>query len=304
MDEHAQRAAVWRGAQWMMAAAFCWTTMNYFIVVASAELHPFEVAFFRSVLAVIFLLPWMVFAKQPLFPRRRVGALFALAAVQAVATLSWMEALAHIPLVEATALGFTTPFFGTLLAALFLGERIRIRRITAIAFGFAGVLVVLDPRDASLDPYALAALLCALTAAIYAVLLRRIAPEFHPNALVAYVFLFLIPLTGAPAMQYWSVPSWDAAQSLVAVGVLGTLGHLCMARAWASAEIAVVGPFDYVQLVFAAIIGAALLGEHPTTNVWLGAVLIVGSAIYIARREAFLGRTRGTKSPPVPGTHA
>jgi drug/metabolite transporter (DMT)-like permease len=214
-----------------------------------------------------------------------------------------MEALAHIPLVEATALGFTTPFFGTLLAAMFLGERIRIRRITAITLGFAGVVVVLDPRDATLDPYALAALLCALTAAIYAVLLRRISTEFHPNALVSYVFLFLIPLTGIPAAPVWSVPSWDAAQSLIAVGILGTLGHLCMARAWASAEIAVVGPFDYVQLVFAAAIGYALLGEHPQQNVWIGAALIIASAVYIARREAFLGRTRGTKSPRAPETH-
>lgn len=286
-----------KGAQWMMAAACCWAVLNYFIRIASEDLPPLEIAFFRCAFAVPLLIPLLAWRREPLWPRRRSGALILVALVQAGASIAWIMALAHIPLVEATALGFTTPFFGTVLAALFLGERIRIRRVSALLVGFAGVLVVINPAEVSFDPFALAALACALFAAAYGVLVRRLSADFHANAIVAYVFTFMTPITLVVALPSWTDPSFKAILALVAVAMIGTLGHLCMARAWASAEIAVVAPFDYVQIVIAAAIGAFLLDESPERNIWIGAAIIIASAIYIARREAFLRRARERDAP-------
>jgi drug/metabolite transporter (DMT)-like permease len=295
-----------RGAQWMVAAATCWTIINLFMKIAAEGMHPFQVAFFRSIFALGLLLPWMAWKKEPIIPRKRFGLVFSLAAVQTLATLSWVLAMKYIPLVEATALGFTTPFFGTVLAAVFLGERIRIRRITALTIGFAGVLVVLGLETATLDPYAVAALTCALCAAGYGVLMRRLSTEFHANTLVSYVFIFMLPLTAVTVIPVWQTPTWNAIYAVIVVAVIGTAGHLAMARAWASAEIAVVAPFDYVQIALAAAIGYFILSEEPGWNVWAGAAIIIGSAIYIARREAFLARAHVPHAPlqdRPPATH-
>jgi drug/metabolite transporter (DMT)-like permease len=292
----ARQSSPVKGAQWMMAAATCWAALNYFIRIASEDMHPLEIAFFRCAFAVPLLLPLLVWRREPLWPRRRAPALMLVALVQAGASIAWILALAHIPLVEATALGFTSPFFGTVLAALLLGERIRIRRVSALSVGFVGVLVVINPAEVSVDPYALAALACALCAAGYGVLVRRISVDFHVNAIVAYVFTFMTPITFIAALPVWTEPSQKSILALIAVAAIGTLGHLSMARAWASAEIAIVAPFDYVQIVIAAAIGFFLLNESPEINIWIGAAIIIASAVYIARREAFLRRARAREA--------
>ncbi|MFO0996292.1 MAG: DMT family transporter [Alphaproteobacteria bacterium] len=281
-----------RGAQWMMAAACCWAGLNYFIRIASEDMPPLEIAFFRCAFAVPLLVPLLAWRREPLWPRGRVGTILLVALTQTGASITWIMALAHIPIVEATALGFTSPFFGTVLAAMLLGERIRIRRVSALLVGFAGVLVVIDPTEVSFDPFALAALACALCAAAYGVQVRRLSAELHANTIVAYVFTFMTPITFGIALTAWTEPSLRSILALIAVAAIGTLGHLSMARAWAAAEIAVVAPFDYVQIVIAAAIGFFLLNESPALNVWAGAAIIIASAVYIARREAYLRRMR------------
>jgi drug/metabolite transporter (DMT)-like permease len=221
--------------------------------------------------------------------------------------LSWFVAVALIPLVEATALSFTTPFFATILATLFLGEIVRIRRWTAIVIGFAGAMIVVQPGFQEFHPAALLVFLCAMTAASYGVLVRHLSDGFSPITIVVYNFVLMTPMTLIPALFFWKTPSLHALGAVFGVAVVGTLGHVCLARAWASAEISVVAPFDYVQLVFAALFGFVVFGESPDFWTWIGAAVIIGSAFYIARREAYLHKVHDVavahdEPPRQPGT--
>lgn len=285
-----RQSAPLKGAQWMICAAICWTGMNLFIRLAADDMHPFQIAFFRCVFAVALLAPWIVKHRIGIIAPAKRRTFLLLALCQSAATLSWFVAVSLIPLVEATALSFTTPFFATILAALALGEIVRIRRWTAIIVGFAGAMVVLRPGFQEFHSAALLVFLCAVTAASYGVIVRHLSAEFAPISIVAYNFVLMTPMTLVPALLVWRTPSFESLAAVLGVAVIGTLGHVFLARAWSSAEISVVAPFDYVQLVFAALIGFAFFGERPDLWTWVGAAVIVASALYIARREAYLRR--------------
>ena len=307
MNAPSRQSLPLKGAQWMVGAAVCWTVMNFFVRIAAEELHPVQIAFFRCVFAVALLTPWIIKHRTGFIAPTKRKTFLLLALCQTVATLSWFIAVALIPLVEATALSFTTPFFATILATVFLGEIVRIRRWTAIIIGFSGAMIVLQPGFQEFHSAALLVFLCAMTAASYGVIVRHLSDGFSPITNVAYNFVLMTPMTLVPALFFWQTPSLYALGAVLGVAVIGTLGHVCLARAWASAEISVVAPFDYVQLVFAAAIGFAFFNERPDIWTWVGAAVIIGSAFYIARREAYLHRVHDVavakdEPPRQPGT--
>jgi drug/metabolite transporter (DMT)-like permease len=281
--------------------------MNLFVRWAADDLHPLQIAFFRCVFAVALLAPWVIKHKSGFIAPAKRKTFLLLAVCQTFATLSWFVAVSLIPLVEATALSFTTPFFATILAASFLGEIVRIRRWTAIIVGFSGAMIVLRPGFQEFHSAALLVFLCAVFAASYGVIVRHLSAGFSPIAIVVYNFVLMTPMTLIPALFVWQTPSWGALASVFGVAVIGTLGHVFLARAWSSAEVSVVAPFDYVQLVFAAIIGFVFFAERPDVWTWVGAAVIIGSAFYIARREAYLHRVHDVavaadEPPRQPGT--
>jgi len=155
-----------RGAIWAMVAAFSFACGAALIRHASQTHHPFEVAFFRNVFGLMFMLPWLLRSGLGALKTKRIGMLTLRAVVALGAMLSWFSALSMMPLGEAIALNFVTPIFATILAALILHEIVRLRRWTAVAIGCLGMLVILRPGMAVIDP---AAFLVLLTAACFAI---------------------------------------------------------------------------------------------------------------------------------------
>ena len=134
-----------RGIVLMLLGTVCYSLLHALIRYMSAELHPFELAFFRNLFGLLVLLPWFIRYGLALLKTNRLGLHSLRASLNVVAVLSYFYALSIVPLADATALSFTAPIFATLLAIVFLGEVVRTRRWTAILFGFAGTLVVLRP---------------------------------------------------------------------------------------------------------------------------------------------------------------
>jgi drug/metabolite transporter (DMT)-like permease len=195
-------------------------------------------------------------------------------------------ALRFIGLATATAINFTAPFVVALLAAPMLGERVGARRWLAIGVGFVGALVVVRPGSGVAQLASLLAIGTAVCYAGYQVLTRRVAATDPPETTVGYSALLGTALTTVFLPLAWVTPaSWLQVGLLLSMGVTGGLGHYLVARAYMWAPAAVVSPFNYVQLLGAAVTGYAFFGEVPAPSLWLGAALIVGSGLAVAYVE-------------------
>lgn len=281
-----------RAALLMLLANVCVAGMTATIRLASSELHPFEIAFFRNLFGLAFLLPFLIRAGLSAVRTYAPGRLLISSCGHLVAMLGYFLATAYMPLAELTALAFTKPLFATLGAALILHEVVRGRRWSAIAAGFAGVLIVLRPGAEALSPYAGLVLLSAVASAAVVLMVKQLTARDPTTTIVFYQSLFLTVLSLPPALLVWQAPSLEALLLVGLIGALGTITWLCFTRAFALADASAVMPFEFLKLPFIAILAYILFAEVPSLWTWLGGALIFGASVYIARREAKVARLR------------
>src|SRR5689334_17007127 len=196
-----------RAALWVVAGGFCATAMNVVIRQAAAELHPFEITFFRCFFGLLVLVPWLMRVGFGALRTSKAWFYTLRAGVSLVSMLTWFYGVTLVPLATATALNFTGPLFATAGAALILGETVRLRRWAAVTAGFVGVLVVLRPGAGTLDPNLLIILLSAATAGMGIVTVKFLSRSEPAAAIIIYMVLYLTPLSLLPALFVWQWPS-------------------------------------------------------------------------------------------------
>ncbi len=273
-------------------ATLFFTGMSLLIRHVSAELHAFEIVFFRNFLAVLWMLPWFLRVGPAGLRTSRFGGYCIRALLGVVGMTAGFTAYTLIPLTDATALTFTAPLFATAVAAVFLGEIVRVRRWTAILFGFAGTLVVLRPGVESIQLGAILALVNAVTMAINGLMVKSLARTESTEAVVTYMVLLLTPLSLVPALFVWQWPSWESWFWLTMLAGCGTIGHWYLTRAYTKADVAFIMPFDFLRLPFTALFAFILFAEAPTIYTWIGGAMIFASTFYIVRRESRLARVK------------
>lgn len=287
-----------RAAFWVISSGFCATFMNVIVREAAQELHPFEITFFRCVFGFVVLVPFILKAGPGAFKTRKSLFYTLRGAVSLVSMLAWFYGVTLVSLSTATALNFTSPLFATMGAALVLGETVRLRRWTALAVGFVGVIVILRPTPAGLDPNALIIVFSALTGGMNVVTVKFLARTESPTTIVTYLMIYLTPLSLLPALFVWQWPSLTAFGWLLVLGALGTAAHLTTVRGYGLVDASACAPFEFLRLPFAAFLGYTIFHEVTDLWTWLGAVTIAGAAIYVAHREAKLARLRAPAPPP------
>ena len=275
-----------RGALWMLLSAACFSILSGMIRHISENIHPFEIAFFRSAFGLVILLPWLMKSGLQILRTRRIGTHLTRCAVGAMTMLLWFYGLSIVPLADATALGFTNPLFVTIGAALFLGEVIKGPRIIAVLLGFAGTLIILRPGGEVVTIGAGIILFSAFTMAIAHLLVKDLARTEPTQAVVTYMVIFMSPLTLIPALFVWTTPTLGQTGLLFILAALATLGNFSMTRAVTVADASAVMPYDFARLPFAALIGMILFSEFPDFWTWVGAAIIAGSSVFISYREA------------------
>lgn len=252
--------------------------------------HPLQVAFLRFLSALILMLPLLMWRGTSLV-RSAAPQLYAVRAVISLFSMTaWFWAIALIPLGELTAIGFLSPLFGTLAAILFLGEKVRARRMTALAVGFIGAMVMLRPGMSPVGIGQGMALFSALAGGVMAVLLKQLSGHDDPDKIVFLTTAIMTPLSLVPALFVWKPPGIELLPVLLVIGATGALGHTCLMRGFRAADASLVLTFEFSRLPFAVAIGFVLFGELIDAWTWIGAAIIFMSAIYIIRREAQLRR--------------
>jgi drug/metabolite transporter (DMT)-like permease len=279
-----------RGALWMLASGLLFSLMALLVKQLGQALDTIEVAFFRCLFGLLVLLPFVgVFGREALRTRHlRIHATRAVFGI--VAMLCSYYAIARLPLAAYTALSFTKPLFATVLAVLILHEQVRWRRWAATLVGFGGVLLMMRPGAAAFDPAALFALGDALSIALLITLIKRVSASEHPLAMLFYFGLFSVPLAAIPTAFVWRTPDLEQAFILFGIGAIGAVAQGCFIAAFRAGEASAVAPFDYLRLLFAGLAGFLVFAEVPDGWMLGGAAVIIASTLYIARREARLGR--------------
>ena len=288
-----------QGALYMTGAALCFSVMNIAIRIVAAELDPLEIAFFRNFFALVFMLPWLFRAGLGALRTAHLAAHVWRAVIGLVAMICWFYSIALLPLAEAVSLNFTVPLFATVGAVIFLGEVVRARRWSATLLGFLGVLIILRPGVTELSPAMALPVVAAGFMAVSTLLVKSLSRSDSPAAIVLYMNLILTPISLVPALFVWRWPGWSALALLVLVGLLASVAHILLTRAYTKADASAVMPFDYARLPFIAALAFLVFGELPDLWTWIGAAVIAASAIYIARREAQVARERPAR--PVAG---
>ena len=251
-----------------------------------SDMNPIQAAFIRYAMGVVIMAPLLLRVRwSRLAPRRRLGMYLARGIVHGAAVMLWFYAMAHIPIAEVTALGFTAPIFTTIGAALFLGERVRARRIGAVLVGFAGAMIILRPGIAAIDPGAIAQLIAAPLFAASFILAKKLTETDSSGVIVGVLTVIVTLMLLGPAMLVWRTPTLGELGWLFATASFATAGHLTLTQAFRSAEITVTQPVAFLQLVWATLLGFYVFGEQPDKFTWIGAAVIVSSATYIAHRE-------------------
>ncbi len=288
-----------RGVIWALLAAGFMSVMAVLIKFMSGQLSSFEVAWFRASFGLVVILPfvWRAGGIAAIRTKRLPMHVFR-GAAGALAMMSGFYAVAHLPLALATSLSFARPLFMVPLAIIFLHEVVRARRWTATIVGFVGVVIAIRPT-ADIEFAALFSLFSAFMVTVAMLITKIISTTERPTTMIFYAGVFGSIFTLIPAIVVWQTPTLTQFGFLMAIGIVGTLGANSMIRSLAAGEATLVGPIEYVRIIFAALFGFLIFAEVPTLWTAAGSIVIVGSTIYITLREARLGKAKPRPTEPV-----
>jgi drug/metabolite transporter (DMT)-like permease len=288
------------GIFWMLVTGLCFVAVTALVKIMGPRIPAPEAAFLRYFLGLVFLLPMI----RPILSARltkRQWTLFGTRGfVHCFGVMLWFFGMTQIPLAEVTAMNYMSPVYVTIGAALFLGEKLALRRIFAICMAMLGALIILRPGFREVNAGHLAMLVAAVFfAASY--LLAKIAVEQLSPAIVVGMLSICVTIGLAPfAAAVWVTPTLHEIGLLFAVACFATAGHFTMTLAFQCAPLTVTQPVTFLQLIWAATLGAVAF--HEAVDIWvvLGGLVIMASVTFITWRESRLKRPAIT--PPQPAT--
>ena len=276
--------------------------MASLIKATSDAVPPGQAVFFRSFFAMVVIIGWLV-ARGNLRTGLKVADPMSHVWRGLVGTTAMglmFAGLGLLPLPEVTAIGYAAPLLVVILAAMFLGEQVRFFRLSAVAIGLLGVLIVLSPRLTSLEGGAsdremlgaVVVLAGAAGAALAQVFVRKMVETEETSAIVFW-FSITSTLMSLLTIPYgWQAPSLQVASMLILAGLLGGLGQIGLTSAYRYADAGVIAPFDYFSMLLALVVGYFVFGEVPTLTVLFGASVVIAAGILIIWRERQLGLER------------
>ncbi len=300
VDDFSARPALGIGLK--LVAIFLFSTMAAIIKFISDDVPAGQAVFFRSFFAIPVILLWLAQRGQlrsGLVAKRPMGHVWR-GLIGTTAMGLTFTGLGLLPLPEVTAIGFAAPIFTVILAAVLLGERIRMIRVGAVAVGLVGVLIILSPRlgtAMTLQDTATIGALCILIATLMRSLvqihIRQLVQTEHTAAIVFY-FSATASLLALLSLPFgWVMPDGQTLALLVCAGLIGGVAQILVTSSYRYGSASMLAPYDYSSMLFAIVIGYVWFGELPTVVMLAGASLVIGAGVLVIWREHQLGLERG-----------
>ncbi len=299
-----------RGITLKILSVCVFVIMASLIKAVSDHVPPGQSVFFRSSFALPVIVVWLLIRgelRHGLETRNPTGHFFR-GLIGASAMGLGFAGLGLLPLPEVTAIGYAAPLLVVIFAAMFLGEQVRLFRLTTVAMGMAGVLIVLSPRlSMGADPLdvretlgAVVVLGGAVCAALAQVFVRKLVQTEGTAAIVFWFSITASCLSLLTLPWGWVVPAPHELAMLVAAGLLGGLGQILLTSSYRLADASLIAPFEYTSMLLAILIGMFVFGEVPTGTMLLGAAIIIAAGVLVIWRERQLGLERGKARRTMP----
>ena len=281
------------GILFMLTEGLLFPVMGGLAKLLGQDYSSLQISWARAFGHILFLLAlFLPRMGLSLLRTRRPGLQLVRSTMLIISNLNFFYAISFIPLAKAAAISLAAPLIVALLAWPMLGERTTRGRVVALLIGFVGVLVVIRPGTALFHWASVCVFISATAYAVYQILTRRIASSdsaetsaLYSSCVGGFGLLVVLPFV-------WQDPdSWRDIGLFIGVGVLGALGHYCVARAFGYGPANMLSPFQYFQLLGSVAVGWLLFSELPDAVTWLGAGIIMGAGLYIGWSQA---RGRGS----------
>lgn len=269
-----------QAAFWMTGTLLSFTLMAIAVREISGEIHSFQIMLFRSIGALVILAPFVLAVGPSVWRTRSVKLQFARNSVHFLAQLGWITGIGLLTLAEVFAIEFTAPIWATIMAVLFLGERLNRGRVVAVVFGFVGILVILRPGIVEINQGALAVLGAAVGFAVTLTVTKFMTRSDAPITILLYMSVIQLPMGIALSAFVWVAPDLLQLFWLFVVGFVGLSAHYCTAKALSLADQTIVVPMDFMRLPLIVVVGFLLYSESAELAVLFGAMLIFGGNYY------------------------
>lgn len=290
-----------RGVASMILGMAAFVTNDSLIKLASTTVPTGQLISMRNVLTAALLLAVLLATGQAAQIRRCLDRpVLMRSTIDVVATICYLIALFHMPIGNVTAINMSTPLLMTAVAAVLLQIPVGWRRWTAVAVGFVGVTLIVQPRAEGFNAYALLALASTVFIVARDLSTRRIGKDVSSLAIaLANAIVVLIGALALSAFEGWVAVGWRELLLLGGASLFLILGYLLIVDAFRHGDIATIGPFRYTGLIWALAAGYLVWGDLPNSLAWCGIVIVVGSGLYVLHRERIKAQEEAARSMPV-----
>ena len=282
----------------MILSTICFVAVTVVVKFNGPVVPAAEAAFLRYIAGLVIIAPFLwshfrmggkkdlspVFSSVEIFSNWKW--FFFRGIAHGLGVILWFYSMARLPIAEVTAIGYTTPIFVSIGAAIFLGETLAFRRIFAILIAFFGMLVILRPGFEVLSIGRISQLVAALFFSISYLLTKKLTYNSSPFMIVAMLTVYVTIALTPFALYDWVTPTLNFVLWMGLVAFFASSGHYFMTKALQLAPIAVSQPVTFLQLIWATLIGYYFFGEGIDIFVLLGGFIIFSSVVFISYRES------------------
>ena len=266
------------------------TLMGTFIKLAQEELNVFTTGFLRFFFGFLIITPYILKTKFEVFSTKNLKIHILRSALNLPAMLLGFAALAMLPLEKMTAIHFIVPIIVTILAVIFLKEKIYLYRSIALVMGFLGMLIILRPGiiDISIGIYM--ALISSLIWSVVIILTKKVSKDDSAITILSHQYVYMSLFSFPLVIYFWDEPSLKTIIFILCAAMSGTILHIALNHAYKLVDVTMTQPYSFLGLVVSSIIGYFVFSDKPDFYTWLGASVIFCGVLLISYRELQLNK--------------
>ena len=274
----------------ILISVFFGSTMGALMKLAQTDLNVYTAGFLRFFLGLIIITPYILKSKFKVYKTKNFKVHLIRASLNLPAMLLGFAALTIVPFEKISALHFIVPFIVTILAVIFLKEKIHLYRISALFIGFIGMLVILRPGIIDVTIGIQMALLSSFIWAIVIIITKKLTESDSAITILTYQYTFMTFLSFVLVLFFWSIPSLSSLIYIFLAACSGTILHIALNHAYKLVDVSMTQPFSFLGLVVASLYGYFLFDENPDMFTWIGSLIIFIGVTLIAYREIKLNK--------------
>ena len=278
-----------------IGATFFGSFMGAGVKFLSDDLHPIIICFYRSLMGLILITPFVARNNFKALHTKNMRLQIFRASINIISMICWFSAIGMMHFEKATALGFTTPLFTTVLAVVVLGEVIRFHRTAALLLGFIGIIIIIRPGYVPFEFGTVLMLIASFSFSFVLIFVKKLSATDSSLTIIFYHLLYMTPVFFILSLFYWENINLYQLIVFTLMGASGLLSHWCLAQAFKMSDTTFVMPLQFTKLIWASLIGLFIFAEQPDIWTWVGGIIIFFSVVYITYREAF--KKKGTQKP-------